>query len=90
MRNPPTYVASYLINREDWLTKELYCGIEFAQMLNEMRLGQISEQTVQTFKSLARPLQFDDGLEVTELYILSAFFLFYHIWALWLTIGFFF
>jgi ATP-dependent DNA helicase PIF1 len=38
-------------------------------MLNEMRLGQISEQTVQTFKSLARPLQFDDGLEVTELYV---------------------
>ncbi|KJR89896.1 ATP-dependent DNA helicase PIF1 [Sporothrix schenckii 1099-18] len=41
---------------------------EFAQMLNEMRLGQISEQTVQTFKSLSRPLQFDDGLEVTELF----------------------
>ncbi|OAA60504.1 mitochondrial DNA helicase [Niveomyces insectorum RCEF 264] len=41
---------------------------EFAQMLNEMRLGRISEQTVQIFKSLARPLQFNDGLEVTELF----------------------
>ena len=58
-------------------------------MLNEMRLGQISEQTVQTFKSLARPLQFDDGLEVTELYILSTCFLSYFTWALGLTIIFF-
>ncbi|KAL1882753.1 hypothetical protein VTK73DRAFT_878 [Phialemonium thermophilum] len=40
----------------------------FAQMLNEMRLGQISEQTVQNFRSLNRPLHFDDGLEVTELF----------------------
>lgn len=36
-------------------------------MLNEMRLGKITEQTVQSFKSLSRPLQFDDGLEFTEL-----------------------
>jgi ATP-dependent DNA helicase PIF1 len=36
-------------------------------MLNEMRLGRISEDTVQTFKSLSRPLEFDDGLDVTEL-----------------------
>ncbi|KAK8022397.1 DNA helicase-like protein [Apiospora rasikravindrae] len=41
---------------------------EFANMLNEMRLGRISEQTVQTFKHLARPLTFDDGLDVTELF----------------------
>ncbi|KAK7960777.1 hypothetical protein PG988_011991 [Apiospora saccharicola] len=41
---------------------------EFANMLNEMRLGRISEQTVQTFKQLARPLTFDDGLDVTELF----------------------
>lgn len=39
----------------------------FATMLNEMRLGRISEQTVKTFKSMSRPLQFNDGLEVTEL-----------------------
>jgi ATP-dependent DNA helicase PIF1 len=37
-------------------------------MLNEMRLGRISEESVQTFKRLARPLAFDDGLEVTELF----------------------
>jgi ATP-dependent DNA helicase PIF1 len=36
-------------------------------MLNEMRLGKISEHTVQSFQSLKRPLVFDDGLEVTEL-----------------------
>jgi ATP-dependent DNA helicase PIF1 len=39
----------------------------FADMLNEMRLGRISEGTVQNFKALSRPLEFDDGLEVTEL-----------------------
>ncbi|RYP75450.1 hypothetical protein DL771_002335 [Monosporascus sp. 5C6A] len=34
---------------------------EFAAMLNEMRLGRISEQTVQAFKRLARPLSTEDG-----------------------------
>jgi hypothetical protein len=38
-------------------------------MLNEMRLGRISDETTQKFKNLCRPLQFDDGLEVTELYV---------------------
>lgn len=42
---------------------------DFANMLNEMRLGKISEETVRTFKELSRPLNFDDGLEVTELYL---------------------
>ena len=37
-------------------------------MLNEMRLGRISAQTVQAFKKLARPLTFDDGVEMTELF----------------------
>lgn len=37
-------------------------------MLNEMRLGKISEESVQTFKKLTRPIVSDDGLEVTELF----------------------
>lgn len=41
---------------------------EFAKMLNEMRLGRISEDTVRAFKALARPLVFDDGIESAELY----------------------
>jgi ATP-dependent DNA helicase PIF1 len=36
-------------------------------MLNEMRLGRISDQTVKSFQALSRPLTFNDGLEVTEL-----------------------
>ncbi|XDG00424.1 hypothetical protein ABKA04_000039 [Annulohypoxylon sp. FPYF3050] len=40
----------------------------FADMLNEMRLGRISEDTIRTFKELSRPLNFDDGLDVTELF----------------------
>ncbi|KXX73120.1 ATP-dependent DNA helicase PIF1 [Madurella mycetomatis] len=41
---------------------------EFAGMLNEMRLGKISEKTIRNFQALSRPLDFDDGLEVTELF----------------------
>ncbi|KAF6839724.1 mitochondrial dna helicase [Colletotrichum plurivorum] len=40
----------------------------FANMLNEMRLGRISQETVQAFKALTRPIVSDDGLEVTELF----------------------
>ncbi|KKF95469.1 DNA repair and recombination protein pif1 mitochondrial [Ceratocystis platani] len=41
---------------------------EFAGMLNEMRLGRISDQSVQAFKKLSRPLKFNDGLETTDLF----------------------
>ncbi|TQS32951.1 hypothetical protein Golomagni_06719 [Golovinomyces magnicellulatus] len=41
---------------------------EFAQMLNEMRLGKISDKTVQAFKALSRPLKFDDGVDSAELF----------------------
>lgn len=37
-----------------------------------MRLGRISNETVKTFKSLERPLQFEDGLEVTELSVIHS------------------
>ncbi|OHE96061.1 DNA repair and recombination protein pif1 [Colletotrichum orchidophilum] len=40
----------------------------FANMLNEMRLGRISDETVQAFKKLTRPIPAEDGLEVTELF----------------------
>ena len=39
----------------------------FANLLNEMRLGRISPECLQTFKKLERPLTFDDGLDATEL-----------------------
>ena len=37
-------------------------------MLNEMRLGRITDDTVRAFKALSRPLNFDDGIEMTELF----------------------
>lgn len=40
---------------------------QFATMLNEMRLGKMSYETVREFKSLSRPLDFHDDLEATEL-----------------------
>jgi len=42
---------------------------EFAEMLNEMRLGKLSPQTTQAFQKLSRPLDFHDSLEATELYV---------------------
>ncbi|KAI3335355.1 hypothetical protein F4824DRAFT_464571 [Ustulina deusta] len=38
---------------------------EFTDMLNEIRLGTISYNTVQKFENLSRPLNFSDGIGVT-------------------------
>ncbi|CAI6092260.1 unnamed protein product [Clonostachys chloroleuca] len=40
----------------------------FAKMLNEMRLGEISPASERAFKALARPLKFNDGVDMAELY----------------------
>ncbi|EGX90812.1 DNA repair and recombination protein pif1 [Cordyceps militaris CM01] len=45
---------------------------EFARMLNEMRLGKITDETVRAFKALERPLKFDDGVDSAELFPLRA------------------
>lgn len=45
---------------------------EFARMLNEMRLGKITDDTVRAFKALERPLTFEDGVDLAELYPLRA------------------
>jgi ATP-dependent DNA helicase PIF1 len=39
----------------------------FANMLNEMRLGRLSQPSIQAFRKLSRPLNFADDLEATEL-----------------------
>jgi ATP-dependent DNA helicase PIF1 len=41
---------------------------KFARMLNEMRLGEISDETVRAFQALKRPLRFDDGVDMAHLY----------------------
>ncbi|KKZ66471.1 hypothetical protein EMCG_07806 [[Emmonsia] crescens] len=41
---------------------------KFAAMLNEMRLGKLSPETIASFKQLSRPLNFHDALEATELF----------------------
>ncbi|KAJ5310174.1 uncharacterized protein N7443_002635 [Penicillium atrosanguineum] len=41
---------------------------EFAAMLNEMRLGNISPSTIEAFRKLSRPLNFHDSLDATELF----------------------
>lgn len=39
----------------------------FATMLNEMRLGKLSPQSITAFMALSRPLSFDDDIDATEL-----------------------
>ncbi|OAX78569.1 hypothetical protein ACJ72_07124, partial [Emergomyces africanus] len=39
---------------------------KFAAMLNEIRLGKLSPETIASFKQLSRPLNFQDSLEATE------------------------
>lgn len=43
---------------------------EFADMLNEMRLGKITPRTIEAFRRLSRPLDVKDQIEATELYVL--------------------
>ena len=38
-------------------------------MLNEMRLGRLSAESIDTFRNLKRPLAFSDDFEATELYL---------------------
>lgn len=42
-------------------------GVVFANMLNEMRLGIITSDTIKAFRGLSRKIQYDDSLEATEL-----------------------
>ncbi|KAG4300737.1 hypothetical protein PCK1_003166 [Pneumocystis canis] len=41
---------------------------DFVEMLNELRLGHLSHNSIKKFCSLDRELEFDDGLEPTELF----------------------
>ena len=42
----------------------------FANMLNEMRVGKLTQKSIDTFRSLCRPLHADDSFQATELYVL--------------------
>ena len=45
-------------------------SLVFAGMLNEMRLGRLTAKSIATFQSLSRPIQVEDDLDATELYVL--------------------
>ncbi|KAJ2918646.1 hypothetical protein MD484_g1770, partial [Candolleomyces efflorescens] len=40
----------------------------FVDMLNEMRFGNLSPQSIAEFKKLSRPIHYEDGMEATELF----------------------
>lgn len=42
---------------------------EFVDMLNEMRFGKLSSESIQTFRGLSRSIDYDDGIGPTELYV---------------------
>lgn len=41
--------------------------VVFANMLNEMRYGELQESTIQIFKTLDRKVTYTDGIEPTEM-----------------------
>ncbi|KNZ80122.1 DNA repair and recombination protein pif1, mitochondrial, partial [Termitomyces sp. J132] len=41
---------------------------DFVDMLNEMRFGRLSQKSIAKFKSLSRPIDYEDGLAATELF----------------------
>ena len=49
------------------LNKDTHSDLGFVDMLNEMRYGKPSKETIQTFRLLDRPVVYDDGVEPTEL-----------------------
>lgn len=48
---------------------------EFIDMLNEMRFGRLSQESITRFKYLSRPIIYEDGLGATELSVLYAILL---------------
>ena len=38
-------------------------------MLNEMRLGKITDDTIRAFRKLSRPIKYEDALDATELHV---------------------
>ncbi|EEP80101.1 DNA repair and recombination protein pif1 [Uncinocarpus reesii 1704] len=57
--------ARFAFGANTWNTQK---DPEFASMLNELRLGQVSQSTIDTFRQLSRPLNFEDDVEATELF----------------------
>lgn len=45
-----------------WLMSTVFAG-----MLNEMRLGKLTAASTETFRSLSRPIRYEDDLDATEL-----------------------
>ena len=41
--------------------------VVFANMLNEMRLGRLTQKSIDAFRAMNRPLSFADDHEATEL-----------------------
>lgn len=42
---------------------------EFVDMLNEMRYGELSQRSIQRFKSLDREIVYEDGVSAAELFV---------------------
>lgn len=45
--------------------------VEFIDMLNEMRFGQLSQASIVKFGKLKRLPKYNDGIEPTELYVFA-------------------
>lgn len=62
-RDPGKFpLDSSIVSGNSWMH-----GAVFANILNEMRLGSLSEDSVGFFRRLTREVPYNDGIEATEL-----------------------
>lgn len=49
------------------MPSKLILNLEFVDMLNDLRFGNLNKEAIATFKALHRPLVYNDGIQPTEL-----------------------
>ncbi|OUM55831.1 hypothetical protein BVG19_g5433 [[Candida] boidinii] len=78
-RNDPNFKNVYCFHSTDWkevIQETILLSKVYRQkgdntlidMLNALRIGEVTESLVQSFKSLERPVNYEDGILPTELY----------------------
>ena len=65
-RDPGMLILPYAVSMIDGVHADRNCLV-FANMLNEMRLGRLTPKSIDSFRSLNRPLGFQDSFHATEL-----------------------
>ena len=66
-QNFPTTRSRYFILSQ--FTTKSKISLEFIEMLNELRFGRLSQESIYKLSKLKRSIEYDDGIQPTELYV---------------------